>query len=997
MAHTSTGLQWHNQLFLFSLFPNGAGLPEPLWQQRHRWVLIILAYHIIILYSIGLWNDMPASHLLTGTVMLTCLIGLAMEHRISRQIRTLLSTIGLISSSALLVYFSGGHIGTHVHFFVMVTFVSLYQEWRQYAVFFGLFLAHHILFGLFIPSAIYDQAGSIAHPLQWAGIHSIGIIGEIIGVAFFWRGFELDQETLSRVEERLRLSTDTANIGIWELNIRQNSLYWDERMLALYGLSSHQFGGTYESWRAMVHSQDLPLVEADYQSALRNEKPFNTDFRIRRPTGEIRHLRATGQIFFDHDGMPIRAFGINYDITSQKEVEFALREQDRYLRAVLDHAVTAIIIINEQGIIETFNPSAEALFGYAATEAIGHNVKLLMPEPYHSEHDGYLESYNSTGKAQIIGIGREVVGLRKDGTEFPLDLAVSEVKLHNRRIYIGMIRDITDMKDNEAQLEEAAVELECRNAELEIAHQQTLAATRAKSAFLAAMSHEIRTPMNSIAAMTELLTETSLSAEQEDYVQRLSRASSHLLELINDVLDLSKIESGQLQLESIPIYIPDLVANVAEMMAVRAHSKRIELVTHIRSDVTSTVSGDPTRLRQILVNLLGNAIKFTEQGQVLLQVESAEPGRLRFSVSDTGIGIPGHKLNSIFDTFTQADASTTRKYGGTGLGLTICKRLVKLMGGDIKISSILGLGSTFRFTILLPEASVQLPQPVSPVLSSQCMRILVVDDNAATRLVIRDALEMANAAVTESADGTDALAVIRTAHANGHPFDLMIIDRHMPNMDGFDVIVTARAMPEGRALPILLLLSDILKGDRQRMAELGLQHHLNKPISCTALFAAISKISFAQVEQPRPSLPTAPPPSASAILKPLRILLVDDLEDNRDVITFFLKSTPYQLDMAENGEIGLNKFITGTYDLVLMDMQMPVMDGLQATRAIREWEQAHHKTPTPVVALTAHALVEELNKSLAAGCTAHLTKPITKPILLNKIIEFTKDRFPHAA
>ena len=982
------GTQWFTRVI--GTMPKGAGLPEHLWQQRHRWVLSILACHAIGLPVFGLLNGVPILHLIGAAVGLTGLIGLAMEERISRRSRTTLATVGLACTGAALVHFSGGHIETHVHFFVMTTFVGLYQEWRQFAIYFALIMGHHIGFGLFMPSAIYDQADSIAHPILWAAIHGGGILAEIVGMAFFWRGFELDQATRDTMEEWLRLATDAASIGIWDLNIRQKSMYWDERMLALYGLHPDQFSGTYESWHEMIHPEDRARVEGNFQAALRNNHPFTTDFRIRRPTGEIRHLTATGKIILGQDGTPIRAFGVNYDVTSQKEVETALKEQDAYLRAVLDHAVTAIIIIDEQGTIETFNPSAEHIFGYTAAEAVGHNVKFLMPEPYHSEHDGYLKQYRDTNIRRIIGIGREVIGLHKDGTEFPLDLAVSEVRLQRRRIFIGMIRDITDMKDNEAQLEEAAVELECRNAELEIAHKQVLSATRAKSAFLASMSHEIRTPMNSIAAMAELLGETSLSAEQEDYVRRLGRASSHLLELINDVLDLSKIESGQLQLESIPFNLADLVENVAQMMAVRAHAKHIELITHIREHVTHMVSGDPTRLRQILVNLLGNAVKFTEQGQVLLQIESTESNQLRFSVSDTGIGIPEDKLGSIFASFSQADASTTRKYGGTGLGLSITKRLVELMGGDIKVSSMPGLGSTFQFMIPLPASSVEQPAPLAAPSSCQGLHILVVDDNAAARLAMKDILSHAGATVAESNGGIEALEVLRTAHSDGHPFHVMIIDRHMPDMDGFEVVAATRNRSECHDLPILFLLSDIQKGDRQRITELALHHHVNKPVSREALLTAVSQARTSAPEMTRRKPAEAAPSSSSSTLRPLRILLVEDLEDNRDIITFFLKDTPYKVDMAENGAIGVAKFQAGMYDLVFMDMQMPVMDGLQATRAIREWEQQHHREQTPVVALTAHALTEELTKSMDAGCTAHLTKPITKPLLLSKIVEYAK-------
>ncbi|HMS84480.1 MAG TPA: PAS domain S-box protein [Nitrospira sp.] len=672
------------------------------------------------------------------------------------------------------------------------------------------------------------------------------------------------------------------------------------------------------------------------------------------------------------------------DITAQKEAEIARYEQEAHLQAIVSNAVDGIVTINDRGIIESFNIAAERMFGYTSAEAIGQNVKLLMPEPYRSEHDGYLDNYKRTGHRKIIGIGREVVGKRKDGSTFPLDLAVSEIQFSNRRAFAGILRDVTDRRASETKLEQAAIQMECINLELEMANDEVREATEAKSNFLASMSHEIRTPMNSIVGMAQLLGETSLTPEQQDYTRRLRRASDHLLELINDILDLSKIESGHLELETVPVNLHSLMENIGEMMAVRAHAKPIDFVVRVCPGLPEVVSGDPTRLRQILVNLVGNAIKFTEAGQVLVQVEPAESGQFRFSVSDTGIGIPAEKLGSIFNSFSQADTSTTRKYGGTGLGLSICKRLVELMDGDISVTSTPNVGSNFVFTVPLPVIPLSTTSADPNRLALQGTRILVVDDHQLTRLVIAEILSEAGALVNDAASGPLAIAHLQTAQANNQPVQLMIVDHRMSDMDGLELMNTVRRMPTGKDLPVLFLISDTQPSDRARMQEFGISHQIIKPVSRLSLLMTARDAIMGQSAPAMLSLDQDPPPTRAS-LRPLRILVVDDLEDNRDLVILFLKNLPYALETAENGVEAVEKIQTNSYDIVLMDVQMPIMDGLQATATIRQWERAQGRPPVPIVALTAQALAEEREKSLAAGYTAHLTKPIKKPDLLKAI------------
>ena len=668
---------------------------------------------------------------------------------------------------------------------------------------------------------------------------------------------------------------------------------------------------------------------------------------------------------------------LHAEIGEREAAEKLARKREAVLRKILETSLDLITIRRFPEMTCIYVNDQFSATGYTFEEAKGKTPADLNVFADRRQSDEMFATVKKAGRIQDF----EIDVRTKSGRIVPYLMSGVVVELDGEQCLVTMSRDITQRKQMEH--------------DLIVAREDALAASKAKSEFLSSMSHEIRTPMNAVLGMADLLLDTKLTTEQRRYIDVMVANGNSLLELINSILDLARIESGRMQIEKTEFDLTDLIDKTVSTFGVQAHSKGLELIARMAPGVPAQVIGDPLRLRQVLINFLGNAIKFTEKGEVVLEVEriddSNDPVELRFSVSDTGIGISPGKLEAIFSSFTQADSSTTRKYGGTGLGLAIAQRLVALMGGSISVESELEKGSKFWFTTQLGLATRVISPTAHVVLNLDHYRVLVVDDNHINRLIVREMITNCGAEVSEASSGEEALVAIRQASDEGKPYRIILLDMRMPGMNGLEVAQKVRAEHLPTEPLILMLSSDDLKPQLSRLADLGLDAYLVKPITRKELFDAIGRVLQDANRNSGDGLPKrAAQPSAAAAedqkeKSRATILVADDSADNRLLVAAYLRREPCELDFAEDGRIAFDKFKSNQYDMVFMDVQMPELDGLAATRLIRKWESENHRAPTPIIALTASALEEDVQRSHAAGCDLHLSKPIKKSILLNTI------------
>ncbi len=694
------------------------------------------------------------------------------------------------------------------------------------------------------------------------------------------------------------------------------------------------------------------------------------------PDGRTTWVSTSKLPLRDHEQNVVGTFGVSRDITAQQQALNALSQSERLNRQIVDTALDAFVGMDADGTIIDWNPQAEVIFGWKSEDALGQTLaETIIPERFRDAHVAGLKHFVKTGESSVIQRRLELVALHRSGKEFPVEVTISPIRDADSCIFSAFVHDITNRKQAEKELLESKEAAESAN--------------RAKSDFLANMSHEIRTPMNAVIGMTELVLDTELTQSQHEYLSMVRDSADSLLNLINDILDFSKIEAGKLELESEVFGIRDTLGDTLRSLSVRAHREELELACHIDPAVPDALVGDASRLRQVVVNLVGNAIKFTPEGEVIVHVEVDQKDEksvlLHFAIADTGIGIATEKLKSVFQAFEQADTSTTRKYGGTGLGLTICSRLTRLMKGTIWAESELGKGSTFHFTARLGISDK--PPEIRSKRIVQGSRVLIVDDNATNRLILDEMLTNWGIVTTSVECVDDAIASLREAREAGKGYDLVLSDVHMPEKDGFTLATEIRNDEKLAGAMIMMLTSGDRSEDIEQCRELGVSAYIRKPIKQSELFDSLVAILAIEGTGDSTAADIENSERREIVIPPLRVLLAEDSVVNQKLALALLKKWGHSGTVANNGKEAVELATRETFDVVLMDVQMPEMDGLEATRQIRRSEAGTDRH-LPIIAMTAHAMKGDRELCIESGMDDYVSKPVRPWQLINALSQF---------
>ena len=787
----------------------------------------------------------------------------------------------------------------------------------------------------------------------------------------------LATEELRESEERFRqFSEHCKEVFFVVASDMSQIMYVNKAYETIWQLSCQSLYQHPLSFTDIIHEEDRARIFNALEQLTRGEA-FDQTYRIVRSDRTLCWIHARTYPIYAETGEVYRYAGIAEDVTQQKLVD----ERIRKLQQAVEQSPVSIVITDCKGIIEYVNPRFTELTGYLHAEAVGQNPRLLKSGAMWADIYRDLWETITAGK-EWHG---ELLNKKKNGELFWELAHLSPIRNTAGEIthFLGVKEDITTRKAMEEELKQATLLAEEANS--------------MKSEFLANMSHEIRTPMNGVIGMTELLVATDLDEEQYGYVQAVKSSAESLLSVINEILDFSKIEAGKLDLDCIDFNLHSSLESFLRPLVLHAAEKGLELALRINADVPDALVGDPGRLRQVIVNLVSNAIKFTEKGEVVLNV-NAEPSSpaekcLRFSVTDTGIGIAAAKLEHIFDPFSQADGSTTRKFGGTGLGLTISKRLVEMMGGQILVESATGAGSNFNFTAYfgLSRGMPVVPVPKEPIYL-QGLKVLVVDDNGTSRQILQELLSNLQMRPLLADSGKAALPMIAAARQSADPFRLLLLDVNMPDMDGFELAAHIKERPQdGAALVMMFSSVSQRRGDAARCRELGVKSILTKPFGQPSLLGAILTAVGGSVSEAAKT-PPATVDSEHAGWKPLRVLLAEDNPINRRIVVGMMATQGHAVTVAANGKEAVEAFLeagTDYFDLVLMDVQMPEMGGFEATALIRNQEKKSG-LHVPIIALTAHALDGYREACLKAGMDGYLAKPIKTADLLASIAQVLK-------
>lgn len=828
-----------------------------------------------------------------------------------------------------------------------------------------------------------------------------GVDGEVLCHGFWQditdvKNIEAEAQTvraqLDKTERRLQDIVANIPGAVYQFRVRPDGRYQTSYMspgaITLAGITHSEDSERLSEAVMSAMTGELTDMHEQIQRAARELTPLRAEFRIRHAaTGELRWIRTMGTPQRQDDGSTVFT-GFWQDVTESRELVAALTAArdstdaaQQRLRTIFDHTRIGLVMIDEDRTFSDANPSLRELLDIEDEQEFARDFPAFSP-PFQPDGRPSMEKAE-----EVIAVAFERgyncfdwMHQTRDGRPRPCEIALTRVQLDGRPQIFATMTDLRERVRHEDQLRKATNEAQ--------------AASKAKSEFLANMSHEIRTPMNAIVGLTHLGLTTEEPERLRDYLGKIDRAARSLLQIINDILDFSKIEAGKLQLESMPFDLFAVLDNLSDMVNLPAARKGLELLFAVEPGLPSQLVGDSLRLGQVLLNLVGNAIKFTEAGQIVVQVKAAKKGRdfvrLRFDVTDTGVGLTREQLTKLFESFSQADTSTTRRYGGTGLGLAISQRLVDLMDGEITVESEAGRGSTFSFSArfgLAPTTAAR----AAPPKSLHGMRVLVVDDNAIAVSTLRTYLESFDFDVTSAGDGYEAINAVRAAGSKG--FRLVLMDWQMPGMNGIDAARRIREMARPEPTVIIMVTAFGREEVERQALTAGFDGFLIKPVNPSVLIDTIVGAFGAAAAIPATGSQAGAEP---ALLKGRRVLLVEDNEINQEVARELLQRAGVKVDLAVTGREAVARVAEADddYDAVLMDVQMPGMDGLEATRRIRALDSP--RATVPIIAMTANAMAEDRQRCLDAGMNDHVGKPVDVKLLTDVLLRWIAPPGPMA-